>query len=274
MRLRFCGVRGSTPAPGVEFVRVGGHTSCVAVTVEGADRPTIVLDAGTGLRTVTDLVAPDPFRGAILLTHLHWDHVQGIPFFAGGDREDSRVDVFVPDGGIDAEVAVAEAMSPPNFPIGPDGLLGDWRFTSIGPGDCVVEGVDVATAEVPHKGGRTLGYRLTDASGSVAYVPDHAPAPAGPERDAALTLIDGVDLLVHGGHFTSSEASRAHAYGHGTIDEAIALAVEAGVGRLVLTHHSPARTDDELDTILASLAETPLPVDLARQGEEWGPGGR
>jgi len=244
------------------------------VTPEGADRPTVVLDAGTGLRAVTELVAPGPFRGSILLTHLHWDHVQGIPFFAAGDREGSSVEVFVPGGELDAEAAVASSMSPPNFPIGPEGLLGDWRFTSIEPGCHHIGGLDVAVADVPHKGGRTLGYRLVDAVGSVAYVPDHAPAPGGPDRDAVLALISGVDLLVHGGHFTHAERERARAYGHGTVDEAIALAVEAGVGRLMLTHHAPARTDDEVDAILAAVADAPLPVHMAREGQDWCPAAR
>jgi phosphoribosyl 1,2-cyclic phosphodiesterase len=96
VRLTFCGVRGSTPAPGPDFVRYGGHTSCVAVAHDGA-APTLLLDAGTGVRRVTSLLAGQPFTGMILLTHLHWDHVQGLPFFRAGDRDDARVTLLLPD---------------------------------------------------------------------------------------------------------------------------------------------------------------------------------
>ncbi|MGH8993342.1 MAG: hypothetical protein ACRDZ7_17675 [Acidimicrobiia bacterium] len=90
MRVHVCGVRGSTPAPGGEFVRYGGHTSGLALAHDGATEPTLVLDAGTGLRRVTALLDRAPFRGALLLTHLHWDHTHGTPFFAAGDRPDAR----------------------------------------------------------------------------------------------------------------------------------------------------------------------------------------
>ena len=101
MRIRFHGVRGSTPAPGAEFVRVGGNTSCVAVTAEGSVRPHLLLDAGTGIRAVTAELAGQPFEGTILLTHLHWDHFQGLPFFAAGDRADATVELLLPPRSFD-----------------------------------------------------------------------------------------------------------------------------------------------------------------------------
>src|SRR4051812_15743625 len=96
LRLRLLGVRGSTPAPGEHFVRYGGHTSCIAVAPDAGAVPDLVLDAGTGLRALSPLLGGRPFRGAILLSHLHWDHVQGMPFFAAGDHELSAVDVYLP----------------------------------------------------------------------------------------------------------------------------------------------------------------------------------
>ena len=95
MRLHLCGVRGSTPAPGPDFVEIGGHTSCIAIARDEDAHPTLVLDAGTGLRTVTCLLGERPFDGTILLTHLHWDHTQGLPFFRAGDRPDAGVRQFV-----------------------------------------------------------------------------------------------------------------------------------------------------------------------------------
>jgi len=136
VRVHLCGVRGSTPAPGVEFVRYGGQTSCVALAHDGAAGPTLVLDAGTGLRRVTALLGGQPFNGTILLTHLHWDHVHGLPFFTAGDRDGSRASLLLPaqpDGAPAADV-LARGMSPPHFPITPHGLRGDWSFGTIEPG--------------------------------------------------------------------------------------------------------------------------------------------
>src|SRR5690349_3256722 len=98
MRVTVCGTRGSTPAPGPEFVRYGGHTSCVAVAHDGQP-PSLILDAGTGIRRVTKLLDGQPYVGAILLGHLHWDHTQGLPFFNSGDNPESRVAVYAPAQG-------------------------------------------------------------------------------------------------------------------------------------------------------------------------------
>jgi glyoxylase-like metal-dependent hydrolase (beta-lactamase superfamily II) len=160
VRIYLCGVRGSTPAPGAEFVRYGGHTSCVAIAPDDATAPRLILDAGTGLRRVTGLLRGEPFAGTIILTHLHWDHVHGLPFFAGGDREDARVSLLLPEqegsqreGSAGAEELLAEGMSPPHFPITPRGLRGEWSFGVVAPGTFKAEGFTVEAREVPHKGG-------------------------------------------------------------------------------------------------------------------------
>ena len=265
MRLLPLGVRGSTPAPGADYVRYGGHTSCIAVIPDGGLRPTLLLDAGTGIRSVTDLLAGNAFHGPILLSHLHWDHLMGLPFCAATDRPDAEVDLYLPaQEGLSARDLLARIMSPPAFPIEPEGLQGNWRFHEIEPGAFRAGGFAVACAELAHKGGRTYGYRVTDGSGSIAYLPDHSPA-AGC-TDEVMELIDGVDLLVHDAQFTEAERRVADAYGHATVDDAVRLAERAGAGTLMLFHHSPARTDDALDAIAATPA--PMPVIVARQGSE------
>ena len=247
---------------------MGGNTSCVAVYPNGSPVPTIVLDAGTGLRAVTGLTGGEPFRGTILLSHLHWDHVQGLPFFVAGDRPDSVVRVVMPDNGGTGVETMARAMSPPHFPIRPDELRGRWRFDAIGEGVIEVEGVAVLAREIPHKGGRTFGYRLSTSDASVAYLPDHLPASDGPGAEAAADLACDVDVLIHGGHFTAAERAPAHAYGHATIDQAIALAERCAAGCLYLFHHSPSRTDDLVDEIERSVADVVPPILVAREGEE------
>ena len=272
VRVTFCGVRGSTSAPGPEFVRFGGHTSCLAVAPDGS-APVLLLDAGTGIRNVTELVGDGPFRGTILLTHLHWDHVQGLPFFTAGDRDDAEITVAMPAQG-DPATVLAGAMAPPHFPITPEGLRGRWSFAGLERGRHTFEGCDVLAAEVPHKGGRTYGYRVSAGGRSLAYLPDHGPLGCGPGPDglgarhpAALALAEGADLLVHGAQFTAAEQGLAADFGHATVDYAVALAEEAAVGRLVLFHHAPGRTDEQVDGVArAAASSTTVPLVAAAEG--------
>jgi phosphoribosyl 1,2-cyclic phosphodiesterase len=248
VRLILFGVRGSTPSPGPDFVRYGGHTSCVGVVPEGGTTPTLVLDAGTGLRELTPYLAGAPFRGSILVSHLHWDHVQGLPFFAAGDRPDAKVDLFVPaQNARTGRDLLAAGMAPPNFPITPEGLEGAWSFSAIDAGYHAIEGFRVRATDVQHKGGRTFGYRVSDDTGSMAYIPDHVVSHG--IDDAVRDLILDVDVLLHDAQFLDRERPTADNYGHSTVEDAVRLARECGVRHLVLFHHSPARKDEALDEI-------------------------
>ena len=267
MKVQLLGVRGSTPAVGVDFARYGGHTSCVAITPEGSDVPTLVLDAGTGLRSLTTLLRGGAFNGSIALSHLHWDHMMGLPFFAAGDRRDARVDLYVPaQDQRSGRDLLAQAFSPPAFPITPEGLHGTWTFHDLTDGRHTVEGFTLSAADVEHKGGRTFCLLVEDPLGSLAYLPDHAPAAGVSDRLTAL--LTGVDVLVHDAQFLDSERSVAVDYGHATVEDSIRLARECDVGTLVLFHHSPARTDTALDEIAAwaTTSADGLPVVVAREG--------
>jgi phosphoribosyl 1,2-cyclic phosphodiesterase len=264
MELVLLGVRGSTPAPGPEYVRYGGHTSCVAVVPTGETLPTLLMDAGTGIRALPDLLGTAPFRGSVLLSHLHWDHVEGLPFCRAVDRADSRVDLHLPEqDGVSARDLLARTMSPPSFPITPEGLLGTWRFLPAPRVPTTLEGFAVTAVEISHKGGRTLGYRVASSGGSFAYLPDHAPSQG--MTQAARDLVEGVDVLLHDAQFLESERRLADDYGHATIEETITLAENARVGQLVLFHHSPVRTDDQLDRILDRMTPTVQTV-VAQEG--------
>lgn len=265
-----CGVRGSTPAPGADFVRVGGHTSCVALAHDGAP-PTLVLDAGTGIRGVTRLLGDAPFRGSILLGHMHWDHTQGLPFFRAADRPDSVVDLYVPEQG-DTEAILARFMSPPHFPISPGELRGTWRFLGLDPGEHEMEGFSVLALDIPHKGGRTFGYRITDGDVTVTYMSDHCPTDFGPGpdglgeyHDAALRLAGGCQLLFHDSQYLDHDLAEKAAFGHSACGYAVRLAERAGAGRLLMFHHDPDRSDDEVDSIVASYADRPVAVEAACQ---------
>lgn len=271
MRLHLCGVRGSTPAPGAGFVRYGGHTPCVAVEV--ADRVPLILDAGTGIRQVTQLLDGLPFDGSILLTHLHWDHLQGLPFFRAGDRDDARVDLLLPAQGVEPTALLSRMISPPFFPIGPDGLRGSWSFAALEEGDTSIEGVRVLAREVPHKGGRTFGYRVEADGVAIAYVPDHAPGVLGdgpdgfgPYHEAICVLAQGVDVLLHDAQWTAEEFRHRRTLGHSAVDYAVGLAAETGARRLVLFGHDPAHDDADLDRIAEAWTGGDVPVVMAREG--------
>jgi phosphoribosyl 1,2-cyclic phosphodiesterase len=276
MRVQFCGVRGSTPAPGPEFVRYGGNTSCVALSGDDDLVPTLLLDAGTGLRQVTALLNDQPFRGTILLTHLHWDHVQGLPFFTGGDTEGAQVSLLMPDqaDGASAVEVLALAMSPPHFPIRPDQLRGSWTFGTLPPGERSAGQFTILARQIPHKGGTTYGYRISDGRTSVAYLPDHCPTKLGPGPDglgdyheAALALAAGTDALIHDASLLREEIPAQAAFGHAAAEYAVRLAALAGSRRVVLFHHRPDRTDNELDKLAGRLADAPVPVVVAAERE-------
>jgi phosphoribosyl 1,2-cyclic phosphodiesterase len=273
VRLHFCGVRGSTPVAGPDFVRYGGHTSCVAVAHDDAP-PTVILDAGTGIRRVTELLGGQPFSGTILLTHLHWDHVQGLPFFRAGDRDDAQVTLLLPDqqDGASAEQVLSGVISPPYFPITPGQLRGRWSFEVISPGRLQSGGFTIEGREIPHKGGRTIGYRVSDGRSAVAYVTDHCPTVLGPGPDgwgtyhaAALELAAGADVLIHDAQLLAEELPAQAAFGHAAGEYAIELARRAGARHVVLFHHQPDRTDDELDQIAQRFAGSPVPVTVAAE---------
>jgi ribonuclease BN (tRNA processing enzyme) len=294
--ITFCGVRGSTPAPGADYVRYGGNTSCVAVAHAPGAAPVLVLDAGTGLANVTGLLGGGAFAGTILLSHLHWDHCLGLPFFRGGDRPDARVTLLLPEQGADAgagqgrpagdpggaggaggagpaERLLGQVMSPPFFPITPGELRGSWEFGTISPGQHKAEGFTVEAREIPHKGGRTLGYRVSDGRAVLAYVTDHCPTRLGPGPDglgayheAAVELARDADLLIHDAQLTAQEVPAEAGWGHAAGEYAAGLAARAGARQVALFHHKPSRTDDQLDAIGRRFAAGPVPVLVAAEG--------
>lgn len=253
-------------------MRYGGHTSCLALARDG-HAPSLLLDAGTGIRNVAALLDGHAFDGAVLLGHLHWDHVQGLPFFTAGDRPEARVDLYLPEQGDDAEAVLARGFSPPHFAIGPGQLLGRWRFHGLTEGVHHIEGFRILAREIPHKGGRTFGYRISDGAVTMAYLSDHHPAAlgpgpddAGPYHEAACALVSGVDLLVHDAQYVPADWPARKHYGHATVDYAVGLAEAAGARRLLLFHHDPVRTDDQIDDLTAAARRTTsLPVEAAAE---------
>lgn len=274
MKVHVLGVRGSTPAPGHAFARHGGNTSCLALARDG-EAPSLVLDAGTGLRGLGALLGESPFRGALLLGHLHWDHTQGLPFSRAIDHDGARVRLCLPDqeDGDAAIDVLRRAMSPPHFPIGPEGLRGDWTFEGLDPGHHHIAGFEVLALEIPHKGGRTFGYRISDGHSSIAYLSDHGPSALGPGpegwgpyHDAAMALATDVDVLIHDAQHTTDELPTRVSWGHSAADYPVRLAELSGARSVLLFHHDPSRTDVEVDAIVESFADAAIPVSAAAEG--------
>ena len=272
--MHLCGVRGSTPTPGIDFVRVGGNTSCVAIAEDGRP-PTLVLDAGTGLRNVSNLMAGHAFCGTIVLGHIHWDHLMGLPFFSAGDRPDAVVHLLLPEQGVDAAAMLERVMGPPLFPIAPSELRGSWRFSSYVECEFATGAFTVLAREIPHKGGRTMGLRVSDGSSSIAYLSDHSPHDLGPGADglgelhpAAMELAAGVDLLLHDAQYTTAELTHRASWGHSAAQYCVTLAQHAQARRVLLFHHDPARTDDQVFALRDQLAAAnEMAVEVAIEGD-------
>ncbi|MBI4884892.1 MAG: MBL fold metallo-hydrolase [Actinobacteria bacterium] len=251
MHVTFFGVRGSTPCHGDDTARYGGNTSCVALRAPG-ENP-LFFDLGTGARYLGAALASDgAFRGTCLLSHLHWDHTQGLPFFSPLLCEGSELDVYAPtqDDGRTVQQVMAAVIRPPLFPVTVDELPGSVRFHDTGDCEFSVGGLRIIARLVPHIG-PTLGYRVEWGGRSVAYLSDHQQPYDGSfsVSDGARELVEGVDLLIHDSQYTAGEFAAKSTWGHCTIDYAMWLAHKCGVGRLALFHHDPARTDVALDEV-------------------------
>jgi len=245
-------VRGSTPCPCEDNRRYGGNTACVALEAAGEDP--IILDLGTGLRFFGQTQPLDgTFSATALVTHIHWDHVQGLPFFVPIDRPGATLDIYGPvqEDGLSLEAAFDEFMRPPFFPVRASDLRGDIRFHDLAEADVSVGNAKVRVRPVPHVG-PTNGYRIDWGGASVAYISDHQ-APLDRSFsviESVLELCDGVDLLIHDAQYTPGEWEEKDYWGHCSVDYAVHVAKESGAKRLALFHHDPSHGDDFVDDLL------------------------
>jgi phosphoribosyl 1,2-cyclic phosphodiesterase len=251
VQVTFHGVRGSTPCSCEGNHRYGGNTACVSLEVPGSDP--VVFDLGTGLRFFGETQPVDgSFRGHALVTHLHWDHVQGLPFCVPVNQPGAQLDVYgPPQDEIGLAAAFDEFMRPPYFPVGVADLLGEVRFHTVGEDAFVAGDAKVKARYVPHIGA-TLGFRVELGGATVVYISDHQqPYDGGLDvAEPALELADGADLLIHDAQFVPEEFERKRHWGHCTIDYALHVAKEAGVKRLALFHHDPAHSDAMIDELV------------------------
>lgn len=260
MRLTFFGVRGSCPCAGDTYRRVGGNTSCTLVSVDG--EPPLILDLGTGLRALGEALHGThavPLRANALLTHLHFDHILGLPFFSPLHEPDAHLTVYGPrqDGDEGLRASLASAVQPPFFPVKMVEFGGEIDVREVADEAFTIGRVTVRATRVPHPGS-TLGFRVEADGKSVVYLPDHQ---APPDRDAVpasvLELCAGADVLLHDAQYSDEEFSAKPDWGHSTVAYAVRVAAAAGVRRLFLFHHDPLHTDRDVGILLRRARRLP-----------------
>jgi phosphoribosyl 1,2-cyclic phosphodiesterase/DNA-binding response OmpR family regulator len=261
MRVRFWGSRGSLPTPGPATVRYGGNTSCVEINSH--DGTLIIIDCGTGIRQLgQDLLASRraPLRGHILISHTHWDHIQGIPFFAPFFTPENEWDLYAPKGVHRSLRDTLEGqMQYSYFPVRLNDLGARIRYHELVEGTFQIADVTVRTRYLNHTA-LTFGYRLESGNATIVYASDHEPhsrhlangtGEIFGEDSRHCEFLSHADLVIHDAQYTAEEYPQKIGWGHSTVEYALALCGAAGVKRACLTHHDPSRDDDGLDRIVA-----------------------
>jgi phosphoribosyl 1,2-cyclic phosphodiesterase len=273
MHIRFWGTRGSIPTPGPTTVRYGGNTSCVEV--RDSSGALLVLDAGTGLRelgiNMMNSNGAKPFTVNLLISHLHWDHIQGIPFFRPAFVPNSTLRIIGPKQDRSMKELLGLGMDDPFFPVDLDDIPAQIEIGEMEDGsDRQIGPYRVRSVSLLHPA-PALAYRIEADGKSVVYATD-TEDPMTDRKSPVIDLAAGADTLIHDAQYLTSDFKET--WGHSTIDAAIDVAAKAKVKRLVLYHHDPDRTDDALDHIglqAQRTARTKLPgleVVVAREGLE------
>jgi|UniRef100_A0A7C3YXD8 phosphoribosyl 1,2-cyclic phosphodiesterase len=275
MEIRFWGTRGSIPAPGPATLEFGGNTTCLEVLLRSGRR--VIIDGGTGIRLLGEHLKTTvaTVRIYLLLTHNHWDHLIGLPFFFPLYREDSEIQV---DGWPLAYQALKRVfddhMGDGFFPVAFEQLRSHINFQNkIARSPVVLDDVQIDALPLNHPQG-CLGFRFQEEGQTMVFITDNELGLDGGRRfPDFVKFVEGADLLIHDAQYLPEEISLHRGWGHSTYEEAVRLALEGGVKSLLLTHHDPARTDDQVRKIVSRAREivaaagSELTIDGAREGE-------
>jgi phosphoribosyl 1,2-cyclic phosphodiesterase len=278
MRATIWGCRGTLASPGPETVRYGGQTSCISV--ELSDGSLVILDAGTGIRPFgLSLAGVSPPRVDLLITHLHTDHIEGLRFFTPFWDPSVEFRIWGPPAPLrSVKQRIAPFFAPPFFPVHLRNVPSRPSFLEV-PTEPWAIGSAVVTAELVKHPGPSVGYRIEEGTRSIAYLPDHEPALGADLTSieagwiSGLSLARDADLLVHDAQYTTGEYETRVGWGHSTTGDALTFAERARAERLVLFHHDPFHTDDQLEAMLAEAlgrgtASSPL-VELGYEGQTF-----
>ena len=278
MKLKFWGTRGSIAAPGKDTIRYGGNTCCVEITTETGKK--IVIDAGTGIRPLGEHMLEQGMDIDIhlLMTHKHWDHIQGFPFFDPAYLAGTKISVDGAPGCLKGLSAIFDnRMGDGFFPIKFEELRAEIRHLDrIRKGPVEIGGVEIDAIPLHHPQGG-FGFRFRENNRTLAFVTDNElteKAWAGARPADFIRFCRDVDLLIHDAQFTPEEIDRHRGWGHSDWASTVDLALKAGVKALLLFHHHPPRKDDEVDVIVSRCRDLALKngsdmvVDAAREGHE------
>lgn len=263
--VRFWGVRGSTPVSGDEFRRYGGHTPCVEVRL---GRRIFIVDAGSGIGGLGAAWPESVTEIDLLLSHLHHDHVMGLPFFAPLCRAETHLTVHCGNlGGASAEEAFRQLFSPPLFPLPLDRFPAQVSHHGFQAGERLLfdDGIVVSTIPLRHPGGAT-GYRFDHAGRSVCYLSDLEHDPEDPD-EALAAFVQGADLVIYDAMFTEAEYPAYRGWGHSTWQQAVDLAGRADVGSIATFHHRPCNDDGRMDLLQEEIARQLPGSFCAREGQ-------
>jgi phosphoribosyl 1,2-cyclic phosphodiesterase len=289
--MRFWGVRGSIPTPGPTTLQYGGNTSCIELR---AGDQIIILDAGTGLRLLGLQLMSEfgekPLELTLLLTHTHWDHIQGLPFFLPVYQPNNHLRILGYEGArVGLETVLNSQMESPFFPIGLKEVPANIRIEELKDWEFELGGVHVRACYAHHPGS-CVGYRLSFEGRSIAFFPDNElnderSGPLAGQRATSGTpsamlkgqcklsdFVQGVDVLVMDSQYDATEYERHIGWGHGCVDRVVSLAVEAQVKQLYLFHHDPNHDDTKITEMvsharkLAAAQGSNLLVEAAREG--------
>lgn len=266
LNVRFWGVRGSVPSPGPSTAGVGGNTSCVELR---CGDELIVLDAGTGIRRLGETLMrrASPVSATLLFSHVHWDHIQGFPFFGPLFHPDTRLELIGrPEVGTLKDVLTRQ-MTYPTFPVDLASVPARLQFREVPDRPFRVGAFEVQAAPLHHPNG-CLAYRVSALGRSVVYATDTEPHDDGSLDTALVELARGADVLIYDAQYTPDEYAHKRGWGHSTWTEAVRVADAAQVGHLVLFHHDPGHDDDAVAEIERAAAARFSSTCAAREGLE------
>ncbi len=268
-QIRFWGVRGSVPTPEEDHLVHGGNTPCVEMRTSSNE--VVVIDGGTGIRPLGEALDEEIGGGGVtvhvLLSHFHWDHLQGIPYFAPLFDERSEIVFYADASSARIEAALDGQMQAPFFPIGLDQTAARRRFVSLPAEGMEVGGAHVTPVSLTHPQGAS-GFRIDDGDASLLYASDHEHGDAIVD-DAILEAATGADLMIYDAQYTPEEYATRVGWGHSTWESGVELAGAAQATRLLLFHHDPAHDDDALAAIESQAKQSLADTAMAREGDTY-----